>query len=112
MAASRGRLFYPGDLLQRSACIPGQEAKRLHPGTGRRSVRVRALPGASHGGREVVKKTLYQILGVDPKASTEDIAAAFQRLTRTTDTQWPDANMPGLLRQANEILTDRERRAA
>lgn len=57
-----------------------------------------------------MKKTLYQILEVDSKASAEEIAAAYRRLTAVRDTQWPDANMPGLLRQANEILSDPKRR--
>lgn len=59
-----------------------------------------------------MKQTLYQILGVDPKASTEDVAAAYDRLTALPDTQWPDANMPVLMREAREILTDAQRRRA
>ena len=59
-----------------------------------------------------MKKTLYQILDVDPKASAEDIEAAYRRLTAMRDTQWPDANMPGLVRQAHEILSDPKRRGA
>ena len=59
-----------------------------------------------------MKKTLYQILDVDPKASTEQIVSAHERLVNVRDTQWPDANMPGLLRQAREILADPQRRAA
>ena len=59
-----------------------------------------------------MKKTLYQILDVDPNASAEDIEAAYRRLTAMRDTQWPDANMPGLVRQAHEILSDPKRRGA
>ena len=59
-----------------------------------------------------MKKTLYQILDVDPNASAEDIEAACRRLTAMRDTQWPDANMPGLVRQAHEILSDPKRRRA
>ena len=59
-----------------------------------------------------MKKTLYQILDVDPKASIEEIASAHKRLADVRDTEWPDANMPGLLQQAKEILTDPQRRAA
>jgi S1-C subfamily serine protease len=59
-----------------------------------------------------LKKTLYQILDVDPNASAEDIEAAYRRLTAMRDTQWPDANMPGLVRQAHEILSDPRRRGA
>jgi len=57
-----------------------------------------------------LKKTLYQILEVDPNASAEEIEAAYRRLTAMRDTQWPDANMPGLVRQAHEILSDPKRR--
>jgi S1-C subfamily serine protease len=59
-----------------------------------------------------MKQTQYQILEVDPKASAEQIASAYQRLTAGGATQWPDANMPGLLRQAKEILSDPKRRLA
>jgi len=59
-----------------------------------------------------LKTTLYQILEVDPNASAEDIEAAYRRLTAMRDTQWPDANMPGLVRQAHEILSDTKRRGA
>ena len=59
-----------------------------------------------------MKKTLYQILEVDPSASTEAIEAAYRRLTAMRDTQWPDANTPGLMRQAHEILSDPKRRQA
>ena len=57
-----------------------------------------------------MKKTLYQILGVDPKASAQDIAAAYARLAAKTD--WEDAYMPGLVREANDILSDPQRRLA
>src|SRR5437867_10933477 len=57
-----------------------------------------------------MKRSLYQILGVDPKASAPDIAAAYERLAAKTD--WPDLNTPSLLRQANEILSDPKRRLA
>jgi hypothetical protein len=59
-----------------------------------------------------MKQTLYQILDVDPKASAEAIRAAYERLAAMSDTQWPDANMPGLLRQASEVLLDPKRRLA
>ena len=59
-----------------------------------------------------MKKTLYQILEVDPNASAEEIDVAYRRLTAMRDTQWPDANMPGLVRQAHEILSDPKRRRA
>jgi S1-C subfamily serine protease len=59
-----------------------------------------------------MKQTLYQILGVDAKASAADIAAAYERLRSAPDSQWPDANMAGLARQAHEILSDPGRRVA
>ena len=59
-----------------------------------------------------MKKTLYQILEVDPKAPAEQIEAACRRLTAMRDTQWPDANMPVLVREAQEILSDPQRRRA
>lgn len=59
-----------------------------------------------------MKKTLYEILGVDPKATTEEIETACRRLTALRDTQWPDANMPVLVREAQEVLGDPKRRRA
>ena len=51
-----------------------------------------------------MKKTLYQILGVDPGAAAAEIDAACTRLGARTD--WSDSYMPGLVRQAREILLD------
>jgi S1-C subfamily serine protease len=61
-----------------------------------------------------VKNTFYQILGVDPRASTPDIKAAYtKRLAALQSGSAPqDANSPTLLREAYEILSDSERRAA
>lgn len=61
------------------------------------------------------KKTLYQILGVEPRASEEEIAAAYtERLAKVEAmgaTSY-DPNALALLRQANEILSDPNRRSA
>jgi len=59
-----------------------------------------------------MKKTLYQILGVDPNASAEDIAAAYAKRLAMSAAESSDPNVVGLLRQANEILSDRKRRLA
>ena len=59
-----------------------------------------------------MKTTLYQILGVDPKASAQDIAIACDRLAAAIATDGSDPNIPGLVRQAREILLDPGQRIA
>jgi len=61
------------------------------------------------------KKTLYQILGIEPGASEEEIAAAYtERLAKIEGMGAAsyDPNALALLRQANEILSDPNRRSA
>ena len=57
-----------------------------------------------------MKLTLYEILGVDAKASTDEITVAYAR--RLAKGDWTDPNTPSLLRQANEILSDPRQRVA
>ena len=60
-----------------------------------------------------MKKTLYQILGVDPKASAQEIAAAYsKRLEEYNVATIVDPNKLVVLQQAKEILTDATQRAA
>lgn len=59
------------------------------------------------------KKSLYEILGVEPDANDLDIGLAFQR--RNFELQriaQPDPNAIGLVQQAHEILSNPKRRAA
>src|SRR6476659_9740327 len=59
------------------------------------------------------KKSLYEILGVEPDANDLDIGLAFQRrnfeLPRIAQ---PDPNAIALVQQAHEILSNPKRRAA
>lgn len=65
----------------------------------------RILPAA-------MKKTLYQILGVDPKASAQDIAAAYdKRVEEFGAATIRDPNKLVALQQAKEILSDPNQRA-
>jgi len=60
-----------------------------------------------------MKKTLYQILGVDPKATAQEIAAAYsKRLEEYNVATIVDPNKLVVLQQANEILSDPSQRAA
>ena len=60
-----------------------------------------------------MKKTLYQILGVDPKASAQDVAAAYsKRLEEVGAATIRDPNKLVVLQQAKEILSDANERAA
>jgi len=60
-----------------------------------------------------MKKTLYQILGVDPKATAQDIAAAYsKRLEEYNVATIVDPNKLVVLQQAKEILLDVNQRAA
>lgn len=60
-----------------------------------------------------MKKTLYQILGVDPKASAQDVAAAYsKRLEEVSGATIRDPNKLVVLQQAKEILSDASQRAA
>lgn len=60
-----------------------------------------------------MKQTLYQILGVDPKASAEEITVARARgLAEATTAGSQDSTRLSLLRQAGEILSDPVQRAA
>src|SRR6476659_4777585 len=59
------------------------------------------------------KKSLYEILGVEPDANDLDIGLAFQR--RNFELQriaQPDPNAIALVQQAHEILSNPKRRAA
>jgi len=59
-----------------------------------------------------MKKTLYQILGVDPKASAQDVAAAYsKRLEEFSTATIRDPNKLVVLQQAKEILSDANQRA-
>lgn len=60
-----------------------------------------------------MKQTLYQILGVDPKATPEEIEAAFKkRLEELAVATIHDPNRLVALQQSREILSDPNRRAA
>jgi hypothetical protein len=60
-----------------------------------------------------MKKTLYQILGVGPKASAEEIAAAYEeRVQELIFATLHDPNKALVLQQAKEILLDPRQRAA
>jgi hypothetical protein len=60
-----------------------------------------------------MKKTLYQILGVDPKASAAEIVAAYNaRVEELSVATLHDPNKLVVLQQAKEILSDPNRRAA
>ena len=59
-----------------------------------------------------MKKTLYQILGVDPKASVHDIEAAYsRRLEEMKVATIQDSNKLVVLQQSKAILTDPAQRA-
>jgi len=60
------------------------------------------------------KKSLYEILGVDPDANEMDIGLAFQRKTfeLKREAQGGDSNDVALVQQAHEILSNARRRAA
>ena len=60
-----------------------------------------------------MKKTLYQILGVDPKASAQEIEAAYpQRLQELKMATVQDRAMLVALQQSKAILSDPAQRAA
>jgi hypothetical protein len=60
-----------------------------------------------------MKKTLYEILGVEPGASMEEIAAAYkQRLQELSVATIRDPNKLVILNQARDILSDATHRAA
>lgn len=60
-----------------------------------------------------MKKTLYQILGVDPNASAQDIAQAYRQLVEESSVATiHDPNRLVVLQQAKEILSDTNLRAA
>ena len=59
-----------------------------------------------------MKKTLYQILGVDPKASAQEIEAAYNaRIDELKFATLPDPNKLRVLQQSKEVLSDANRRA-
>jgi S1-C subfamily serine protease len=59
------------------------------------------------------KKSLYEILGVEPDANELDIGLAFQRRTfELARIAQPDPNAIALVQQAHEILSNPKRRAA
>ena len=54
-----------------------------------------------------MKKTLYQILGVDPKASVQDIEAAYiARIDELKFATLQDPNKLRVLQQSKVLLTD------
>ena len=60
-----------------------------------------------------MKKTLYQILGVDPKASSQEIEAAYaKRLEELKLATIQDPNKLVVLQQSKAVLTDPTQRAA
>jgi serine protease Do len=59
-----------------------------------------------------MKKTLYQVLGVEPAASAGDIAAAHQRAMQQFDSQAHDRNEWIIVREAFAVLGNPARRAA
>ncbi len=60
-----------------------------------------------------MKKTLYQILGVDPKASVQDIEAAYiARIDELKFATLQDPNKLRVLQQSKVLLTDPAQRAA
>ncbi len=60
-----------------------------------------------------MKKTLYEILGVDPKASLQQIEVAYgKRLEELSVATIRDPNKLVVLKQAKEILSDSNQRAA
>src|SRR5882672_2662857 len=60
-----------------------------------------------------MKKTLYQILGVDPKASTQEIEAVYSvRVEELKMDTIQDPNKLVILQQSKEILCDPAQRAA
>jgi hypothetical protein len=66
-----------------------------------------------YSSREAMKKTLYQILGVDPKASVQEIEAAYsQRLEELKMATVKDSGLLVALQQAKAILSDPAQRAA
>src|SRR5205085_9330708 len=59
------------------------------------------------------KKSLYEILGIEPDANELDIGLAHQRRTyELKRIAQPDPNALGLIQQAFEILSNPKRRAA
>ena len=59
-----------------------------------------------------MKKTLYQILGVDPKASAEEIEAAYNaRIDELKFATLQDPNKLRVLQQSKEILADPAQRS-
>lgn len=58
-----------------------------------------------------MKKTLYDILGVPPDASAEQIAQAYHALMETAASD-PDLNQRVLVHEAHSILSDVQQRAA
>jgi hypothetical protein len=59
-----------------------------------------------------MKQTLYQILGVDPKASAQEIEAAYiARIDELKFATLQDPNKLRVLQQSKEVLSDANRRA-
>jgi hypothetical protein len=59
-----------------------------------------------------MKQTLYQILGVDPKASAQEIEAAYiARIDELKFATLQDPNKLRVLQQSREVLSDANRRA-
>jgi Trypsin-like peptidase domain len=68
---------------------------------------------AYHAAMALPKKTLYQILGVPPDASSIDIGLAHEkRVAELANTVPPDPSAAALVQQAYEILSNQHRRTA
>ncbi len=69
------------------------------------NIRVRRLPS--------MKKTLYQLLNVPHEASAEDIAAAYDKAKAALEhSSAPDPNQAIILREAFQVLSHGQKRAA
>ena len=58
-----------------------------------------------------MKQTLYQILGLEPGASTQEITSAYERHLQALGEN-ADLSQTAILRQARDVLSDTQQRAA